>query len=187
MAKQSLSPVDRGYRHSVSLGNAGEHLVMAHLLVRRFQAFWADRGNPAFDISVVDGKRHSLLRVKATSTESVVWSRKKSGVTFLDLRTQDDYVCIVDFRSGVETAPIYVVPTVEVQSAIDRGRKEWISGRKRDGSPRVDSSAQRLWLDENMRRAPYAGFQLIWKQYLGNWDQLRDLQRKSGTSAKLPS
>ena len=44
-----------GYSRSVHLGNAGEHLVMAHLLAQGFQAFMADRGNPAFDISVVDG------------------------------------------------------------------------------------------------------------------------------------
>ncbi len=64
--------VARGYDRAVHLGNAGEHLVMAHLLAQGFQAFMADRGNPAFDISVVDGSRHSLLRVKTTSGDSVI-------------------------------------------------------------------------------------------------------------------
>ena len=87
-------------RSSVHLGNAGEHLVMAHLLAQNFQAFMADRGNPAFDISVVDGHRHSLIRVKTTSSASVMWSRKPSGVTFLDLLSEGDYCCIVDMRNG---------------------------------------------------------------------------------------
>jgi hypothetical protein len=69
----------RGYSLSVNRGNAGEHLVMAHLLALGFQAFHADRGNPAFDISVVDGDRHSLIRVKTTTSDSLVWSRKKAS------------------------------------------------------------------------------------------------------------
>ena len=36
---------------SSTKGNAGEHLVMAELLARGFDAYWADRGNPAFDIA----------------------------------------------------------------------------------------------------------------------------------------
>ena len=51
-------------RSSVHLGNAGEHLVMAHLLAQNFQAFMADRGNPAFDISVVDGHRPPARQTK---------------------------------------------------------------------------------------------------------------------------
>lgn len=35
---------------SSAQGNVGEHLVMAELLHRGFDAYWADRGNPAFDI-----------------------------------------------------------------------------------------------------------------------------------------
>lgn len=93
-----------GYAQSVHLGNAAEHLVMAYLLAQGFQAFWADRGNPAFDISVVDGARHSLLRVKATRSPSLVWSRKKTGVTFLEQREEGDYCCIDDMRFGVAAA-----------------------------------------------------------------------------------
>ena len=97
-------------RSSVHLGNAGEHLVMAHLLGQGFQAFMADRGNTALDISVVDGHRHSLIRVKTTSSESVMWSRKPSGVTFLALRMKGDYCCIVDMRNGVARADFILFP-----------------------------------------------------------------------------
>jgi hypothetical protein len=163
----------RGYSASVHLGNAGEHLVMAHLLAFGFQAFMADRGNPAFDISVVDGAKHSLIRVKTTRADSVVWSRKKSGVTFLDQRESGDYCSIVDLRTEVAAAKIYLVPTRIVQAAIDAARKEWNSGKKRDGGKRIDSPAQRLWLNDRADRHEWEGFRIRWHQYLEAWDQLR--------------
>jgi hypothetical protein len=138
----------RGYERSVQIGNAGEHFVMAHLLASGFQAFMADRGNPAFDISVVDGAKYSLLRVKCTNTDSVIWSRKKSGAILLDLRDVGDFCVIVDLRTGVADAQIYVVPTNVVQRALDAGRKDWLSKMRRDGMPRKDSTGQRVWLDE---------------------------------------
>ena len=163
----------RGYERSVHLGNAGEHLVMAHLLHDGFQAFMADRGNTAFDISVVDGAKHSLLRVKTTRTESVIWSRKKSGETFLDLRKSGDFCCIVDLRGGVSDAQIYIVPTTIVMTAIAEGRADWVSKLRRDGKPRIDSTGQRLWLNDNTKGPKYAGFRAKWKRYLANWEQLR--------------
>jgi len=163
----------RGYNASVNLGNAGEHLVMAHLLTLGFQAFMADRGNPAFDISVVDGAKHSLIRVKSTRADSLVWSRKRSGVTFLEMRKRGDFCCIVDLRAGVANAQIYLVPTRVVQAAIDAARKEWNAGRKRDGGIRVDSAAQRLWLNDRVGERAWWGFQIKWRKYLDAWGQLR--------------
>jgi hypothetical protein len=164
----------RGYERSVHLGNAGEHLVMAHLLHDGFQAFMADRGNTAFDISVVDGAKHSLLRVKTTRTDSVVWGRRKSGDTFLDLRKTGDYCCIADLRRGISEAQIYIVPTIKVMQAISEGRADWLSKKRRDGQPRKDSTGQRLWLDDHTHGPKYRGFRAKWKRYLGKWDQLRE-------------
>ena len=96
-------------RSSVHLGNAGEHLVMAHLLAQNFQAFMADRGNPAFDISVVDGHRHSLIRVKTTSSESVMWSRKPSG---------SRYWRTCGKRLSSQPAPISIRPVLVPQTAL---------------------------------------------------------------------
>jgi hypothetical protein len=163
-----------GYSSSVNAGNAGEHLVMAHLLIRGFQAFMADRGNPAFDISVVHKDKHSLLRVKVTRTDSVIWTRKKTGETFLDLREQGDFCCVVDFRENdPASAKFYLIPTKVVQAAIDAGRKYWMSSLKKDGSERVDSTGQRLWLNDRVDRHVYEGFEIKWKQYLGAWDLLK--------------
>ena len=178
-------PGARGHGRSVHLGNAGEHLVMAHLLAQGFQAFRADRGNPAFDISVVDGSRHSLLRVKTTRFESAVWSRKITGETFLDRRRRDDYCCIVDLRGGVAAARIYVIPTDVVQDAIDKGRRYWNAGRKKDGTKRVDSRQQRLSITDRTDRHAYEGFQIKWKEYLGDWDRLRGGRRAKPRRANV--
>ena len=164
----------RPIQNSVNIGNAGEHFVMAQLLEQGFQAFMADRGNPAFDISVVDGSRFSLLRVKTTKADSVVWSRKKDGKTFLELREVGDFCCVVDFRLGFREAITYVVPTKIVQESIEGGRRDWLSRPRRDGTPRADSSGQRLWLDEKTDTHAYHGYAKKWEQYRGNWDQLRD-------------
>ncbi len=163
----------RGYGLSVQRGNAGEHLVMAHLLARGFQAFHADRGNPAFDISVVDGDRHSLIRVKTTTSDSLVWSRKKDGSTFLEIRPNGDFCAIVDLRNGVAAASIYIVPTPVVQDALIEARRYWNAGVKRDGSKRKDGTGQRLLLNKRTDRHAYEGFQTKWAHFRDNWDLLR--------------
>ncbi len=170
--REAAKSTSRGYDRSVHLGNAGEHLVMAHLLALGYQAFMADRGNPAFDISVVCEHRHSLIRVKSTSTNSVVWTRKKSGATFLDLREDGDYCCIVDLRKGVRDSRIYIIPTMSVQAAIDEGRRYWTSSPKKDGTQRVDTKGQRLWLNSRTDRHAYEGFETKWHEYLDAWNQL---------------
>lgn len=177
-----------GYRLSVHRGNAGEHLVMAHLLALGFQAFHADRGNPAFDISVVDGDRHSLIRVKTTTSDSLVWSRKKDGTTFLDIRSYGDFCAIVDLRNGVASAPIYIVPTPVVRDALIEARRYWNAGLKRDGSKRKDGTGQRIWLNDRTDRHAYEGFQTKWAQYRGSWDLLRGsaaTRRADGSSDEL--
>jgi hypothetical protein len=57
---------------------------------------------------------------------------------------------IVDLAKGFDNARFYVVPTSIVQVAIDLARAEWVSGPRRDGGVRVDSAAQRLWLDNKV-------------------------------------
>lgn len=161
------------YGLSVHRGNAGEHLVMAHLLVRGFQAFHADRGNPAFDISVVDGDCHSLIRVKTTTSDSLVWSRKRDGTTSLDIRSNGDFCAIVDLRNGVAAASIYIVPTPVVRDALAEARRYWNAGVKQDGSKRKDGTGQRLWLNDRTDRHAYEGFQAKWAPFRDNWDLLR--------------
>lgn len=163
----------KGYSQSVSLGNAGEHLVAARLLAEGFHVFMADRNNRAFDLAAFHGGRHSLIRVKTTNTHSAVWTRKKDGTTFHDSQPRGDFVGLVDVRPGIASALIYIIPTPQVQAAIDAGRKDWTSKPKRDGGERVDSPAQRVWLDDRINGPAYRGYAVHWLKYLEAWGQLR--------------
>lgn len=159
---------------STATGNAGEHLVMAHLLHLGFHAFMADRGNRAFDMSVVDGHRHSLLRVKTTRGGNAVWNRRKDGSIFLDRGAPGrDFCAVVDLEHGVGAARIYLVPTDVVESQLRSAKDEWLSGKRRDGADRKDASDHRLWFAPGKQRS-WEDFARKWAPYLGNWDQLRD-------------
>jgi len=74
--------------NSVNIGNAGEHLVAAHLLSLGFHVFVADRNNRAFDLSVFHNGKHSLLRVKTSSNYCVQWCNKKDGFEFDKIWTE---------------------------------------------------------------------------------------------------
>lgn len=81
---------------SSSIGNAGEYLVAAHLLMRRYHGGLADRGNRAFDLIIRKGNAFAGIRVK-TSTHSATrftWTCKKSGEVFLEIGERDFVVMV---------------------------------------------------------------------------------------------
>ena len=160
---------------STALGNAGEHLVMAHLLAQGFQAFMADRGNTAFDISCVDGRCHSLIRVKTTSSNMVKWSAKKDGKIFLDQRDEGDFVALVDLRNSVFNAPIYIVPSHVVATVLIEGDEYYHSFPKKDGTPRKRTKLRGVYLTGAPKPTDINwGYHKIWGHYLNAWDQLRE-------------
>jgi hypothetical protein len=161
---------------SVGKGNAGEHLAMAELLSRNFDAYWADRGNPAFDIACFwnDSKRATRLRVKTTSNRSAVWNAKKSGLIFLDLQAKDDYVLICELSGGVRGADIYVVPTSVVDQHLRDNHSEYCSFAGRNGKARnLDANIRVLrFLGPPRDDNPSWGYDEKFRQYHNAWDQL---------------
>ena len=151
---------------SVSIGNAGEHLLMAELLARGFQAFMADRGNPAFDIAVDVSGHTSMIRVKTTRHSDVQWSAKKNGDVFLDKRPERDFVAIVDLRGGVRAAVIYFVPTSVAERELADNHREYLSHPKLDGNARKDSNQRVIRLDgEDRPTNPTFGYSTKWAEY----------------------
>lgn len=160
---------------AVSVGNAGEHLVMAELLAQGFQAFMADRGNPAFDVAVDSGGITSMIRVKTTTAQygAAQWSVKRTGDVFLDLRAQRDFVALVDLRAGVRRSIIYLVPTPVVDAEIRRAIGVYLAHPNRDGSQRKDNGQRILRLDgEDRPDNPSFGYAVKWTQYREAWHQL---------------
>ncbi|HVY13522.1 MAG TPA: hypothetical protein VHB73_08175 [Alphaproteobacteria bacterium] len=168
---------------SVAKGNAGEHLVMAELLYRGFQAFMADRGNSAYDISVFRKGRYSLLRVKTTTNGCLQYSTKKNGKIFLSPAKKNDYVVIVNFSDrskakslkGTRKADFYVVPTMEVKKALERAHEHYHKFTRKDGKPRKMSSRRCVFLYGNDTTTQISrGYSVKWKKYYeeNGWAQL---------------
>lgn len=161
---------------SASKGNVGEHLAMAELLWRGFDAYWADRGNPAFDIACFwnETRRATRLRVKTTSNGDAVWTAKKSGL-FLDVQPRDDYVLICNLAAGIRSSSIYLVPTPVVEGHLVNAHEFYCSTVGPRGKPRDASSSIRVlrFYGEPKPTNIAYGYQDTFAQYLENWDLLK--------------
>jgi hypothetical protein len=161
---------------SASKGNAGEHLIMAELLVRGFDAYWADRGNPAFDISCFWNKtgRATRLRVKTTSNGTAVWTSKKTGL-FLEVQPKDDFVVICDVQKGIRGATIYVVPTSLAQEHLTKNHAVYVSHPSKNGKKRNAETNIRVlrFFGEHQEDNPSYGYHQKFSSYLENWDLLK--------------
>lgn len=162
---------------SVSRGNVGEHLVMAELLYRGFDAYWADRGNPAFDISCHwnETGRATRLRVKTTSNHSAIWKVKKSGVVFLDLQPKDDFTVIVDMGRSLRDRDIYIVDTNDLQAGLESDYAFYVSHPKRDGTPRKGEQGMRCirFHGEEKPTDLGWGYNKKFASHCEAWDQLK--------------
>src|SRR5262245_57884961 len=110
---------------------------MAELLARGFDAYWADRGNPAYDIACFskETRRATRLRVKTTSDGTAVWTARKTGL-FLDVQPQDDLVIVCNIQNGVRGADIYIVPTPIIEADLTRNHAEYVALPGKNGKPR---------------------------------------------------
>jgi hypothetical protein len=156
---------------STSKGNAGEHLVMAELLAQGFDAYWADRGNPAFDIACFWNAtgRATRLRVKTTSNSAPCWTARKSGL-FLDVQEQDDFVVICDIKNGVRGASVYVVPTPVVDEHLVRNHAEYCAQPGRN--EKVTIRVLRLW-GEHRADNPSYGYDGKFAEFHEAWRLLK--------------
>ena len=165
---------------SSSRGNVGEHLVMAELLYRGFDAYWADRGNPAFDVACRwkgerELSRSTYLRVKTTSNHSAVWTVKKTGEIFLNLEQENDFVIIVDLGSGLKERDIYIVPTHILEKELQKNHADYVSLPKKDGTPRKQEQGMRCIRFHGEDRPTDCGwgYHLKYANYKEAWDKLK--------------
>lgn len=161
---------------STTKGNAGEHLVMAELLDREFDAYWADRGNPAFDIACFwnDTGRSTRLRVKTTSNGAAVWTARKAGL-FLEMQPKDDFVVICNIKGGIRNAHCYIVPTPTVEQHLVRNHELYCSLPGRNGAKRSAEATIRVLRFGGQDRAdnPSYGYQDKFAEFREAWYLLR--------------
>lgn len=162
---------------SANRGNIGEHLVMAELLYQDFDAYWADRGNTAFDVACwwKPTNRSTRLRVKTTSNHSAIWTVKKSGTIFLDQQEHDDFVVIVDLGSGLRDRDLYIVPTPIVEAALQADHADYVSHPKKDGTPRKQEQGMRCFrfFGDPDTRGQSFGYDKKFISYKEAWDLLK--------------
>lgn len=162
---------------SSTMGNVGEHLVMAELLYHGFDAYWADRGNPAFDISChwnATG-RATRLRVKTTRMHSAVWSVKKSGAIFLEMQPENDFTVIVNLGRSLRDRDIYVVDTNILERRLQDDHTFYVGHPKRDGTPRKSEQGMRAihFRGEDRLTDIGYGYDRKFVAYCEAWDSLK--------------
>lgn len=160
------------------IGRMGELVVELGLLSRGWIVgnFNATTLNSAgWDLFACKGERSVRIRVKAKrpGTTAFRWSAKSDGSVLVGLmpETDDDYVAAVSFQPA-GTPEIYLIPSQLVEEALTTNHAHWLSGAKRDGSSRKDTSMRNLYLDDRNDLGPAHGFLDQWKHYRSNWDAL---------------
>jgi len=150
---------------------------MAELLYHGFDAYWADRGNPAFDISCHWNPtgRATRLRVKTTSNHSAVWTVKKSGTIFLERQPEDDFTVIVDLGKGLRDRAIYIIDTGVLERQLEADHKFYVSHPKKDGSPRKSEQGMRCirFFGDDRPTARGWGYDKKFARNLEAWDLLK--------------
>ena len=162
---------------SSARGNIGEFLVMADLLHQGFDTYLGNRDNPAFDVACWWNLTNcsSRLRVKTTSNSSAIWTVKKSGGLFLDVKEDGDFVAIVDIANGTKDRSTYVVPTTEIIERLDIDYAHYVSHPQKNGKPRKMEQGMRCMRFYGEDKPDNQGFAYHQKfeHYLDAWDQLK--------------
>jgi hypothetical protein len=125
---------------SIDIGNAGEALVLAHLLAKGFHAAHTARNSPAFDVLARKGDRYTALRVKSSRSRSVRFNAKPDGSLFLDLKSGDrtDFTAFVLMLHGqIEESEFYIVPTAKVDKVLRTDHIKFLSKGGKDSTIRA--------------------------------------------------
>lgn len=163
---------------SSSKGNAGEHLVMAELLMQDFEAYWGDRGNPNYDVACFwnESGRSTRLRVKTASNGNAIWTaKKKTGLLFGDMQPKDDMVVICDLTKGIRGAEFYIVPTPVVHKALTENHDHYVAQPGRNGRPHKAETTFRILRFSGQHREDNLsyGYHEKLARYRNNWGLLK--------------
>lgn len=124
---------------STLVGVAGEYFVAAELSVRGYLASVTLRNSRGIDIiaSNSDASRSVSIQVKTSKKGTPRWIlTKKADSYFTD---NHYYVFVVLHVVGLHP-DFYVVPSKVVAESTSTSHREWLQGKKKDGSSRKDSS-----------------------------------------------
>ncbi|MGR2884390.1 hypothetical protein ABMX65_21845 [Vibrio vulnificus] len=126
------------------VGVTGEYYVAAELSRRGYIASITLRNSRGIDIvaSNSDASKSISVQVKTNSDGSAKWvvNRKSEG-----FYSANHFYIFVSLKPLSDQPPIYhVVPSEHVAKTIKVGHQNWLSGTKKDGSPRKDSTMRKF-------------------------------------------
>jgi hypothetical protein len=162
------------------IGRMGELVVELQLLARGWLVgnFNATTANSAgWDLFATRGARSVKLRVKAKRpcVDCFRWSAKPDNHIFLHLTPDgdDDFVAAVSFGE-IGRPVVYVLPSRVVEDELRQNHADWLSGTKRDGGARKDTSMRHLYIDDRHDLGPAHGYHTRWAAYRDAWHVLGD-------------
>ena len=136
---------------------AGEYHVCAELSRRGFLAALTLKNAEGTDIlaSRPNSGRAISIQVKTTQGGTPSWMLNEKCERNM---ASEFFFVLVRLKGESERPDFHVVPSEVVAKTISKGHRKWLTGTKRDGSPRKDTS---------MRR-----FDDFGNQYIENWSAL---------------
>jgi hypothetical protein len=169
------------------IGNAGEHLVCARLLLAGFRVYVAPRGQSCFDLVAewpATG-RLNRIRVKCGGDGSIKWNAKKDAAVLPDLDREraDDFSVCVDARDA-DRPIFYVVPSVVVEDKLNEGYRHAQQLGRLDGKPWKPHRFRMIRWDGNDKpRDICFGFAEKWSGYRDAFDQLKGVDVRLARAA----
>lgn len=172
------------------IGSAGEHYAMSELLQQGFIAALAPEGVPNIDIlvSAYDGSKQFAVQVKTRSVRVAKNPSWQLQAKHEEITEANLLYFFVDLGCRPEERPsLFIVPSKKVATAISKSHKQWLSGKKKNGETRKDTSMRAIRDDYS---SVWAGsplpddLQLGWLEAHRNaWSHCEDLVRKDAASA----
>ena len=143
-------------RDKILTGDAGQYFVAGELSRRGYIAALTVANTPHFDILVskADGSNQKAIQVKTSTGKEKTWILSSRGENLFNPNIIYVFVILNELNQ-----PIYhIVPSSIVAEQIKTSHQEWLSGTKKDGSERKDSTMRKFCDYEN--------------KYLDRWDLL---------------
>ncbi len=139
------------------VGVAGEYFVAAELSIRGYLASVTLRNSRGIDIiaSNSDASMSVSIQVKTSKGGGPKWILNRKAESYF---ADNHYYVFVVLRAVGQRPDFYVVPSKVVSQYISTSHKQWLAGKKKDGTPRQDS--------------PMRKFQDLDGQYKEAWDIL---------------
>jgi hypothetical protein len=167
-----------------AIGSAGELIVQARLLIRRWTAGNVNTGGmmnaPAVDLLAAKGSRNIRIAVKTTGhgSQNIQWGVDEDWTTLFKGDVRPDFVVFVwfsDCKENPDICRIFVVPADVVDAAARESHLHWHKYPRRDGSPRKRSRHVSLtWTGSDTETNISRGFAAKWAEYEDAWHLLEN-------------